>query len=370
MKLIVCVACAFGYGPVAKLISICRGLVGYRLIYVGNGVSLELASHEDIFSELIDIDVYTPEGEKEFANLLERDIALLLTVLEPNVVGTAKVRGIPVCYIDSLFWMWDRFEVKCRGVDAYIAQNYFGVDEKYQKFKKDIKSFYRVGPIIDKSYIGIQKKNHLMINFSGMDSIMTQKSNKYLYCEPMVEILLDILKKSEWSKVLFTGNREVMDNFRERYKDIPYEFKHLSHSEFLKNLSEARMILTTPGLTTTYEALIYKTPIRFLPPINYSMLLMLSQYKRKEFSDDFNWDNIFSDVQIEENLPERLGVELVAKIVRRFNADKNAQKKLTSFLRIKIKSVPDSAFQKCIMGEQFSDGVDEVRKIIEKIMEA
>lgn len=66
------------------------------------------------------------------------------------------------------------------------------------------------------------------------------------------------------------------------------------------------MVLTTPGLTTTYEALVYNIPIRFLPPQNYSQALMLKHYRNTGFADiSFDWTDVYNESIVPLYLPEK-----------------------------------------------------------------
>lgn len=368
MKKIICTATSFGYGPVSKLLTICKHLSNYDLIFVGSGVALELAKHENCFKNIKEIDILTEHGKELFKKeILKAD--LVLNVLEPESILLAKEGNIPVVYVDSLFWMWDKLPNECIEVDRYIAQSFPGVREKLKNIGAEIKNFDIVGPIIDREYISNeQKEDFIIVNLSGMESPFVKAGKNLIYPKPIIKLIVTALQNTRSENVIFTGNDKVMKEMTEKYSTTPFKFKHVSHEEFLKLLSKAKMIITSPGLTTTYEALVYNTPIRFLPPQNYSMALMLELYKEIGFADiSISWNDLYENDKTKKDMPEEEGVKRVAKLIEDFSKDIKAQKKVGEvFEKMLTVQSPNIDKQIKILGEELLDGAMEIKNIIEE----
>ena len=90
--------------------------------------------------------------------------------------------------------------------------------------------------------------------------------------------------------------------------------EHFGHEEFLKLLAEARLVLTSPGLTTTLECEALGTPVRFLLPQNYSQALMVERSLREGASDRCLALSTFGRrYVVESGMPEASGVDLVGQ---------------------------------------------------------
>ncbi|MCZ0756143.1 hypothetical protein [Anoxybacillus sp. J5B_2022] len=371
MKKIICTATSFGYGPVSKLITICKNLkkLGLELELIGDGIALELANHTDYFNKVYRYNFTNIEDSSciKFSKIF-READLMLNVLEPNAVLIANKYEIPTIYIDSLFWMWEDIPPILHNVKYYIAQRFPGISSKIKRFSKEIKNFYLCGPIVDTSFTSEGGRDDLLlINFSGLETPFTKIGENLYYPEAIMSNLISPLNESSWKEIVVTGNKSIMQHFKKLYGQFfRGHFKHLSHDNFLELMSKAKMIITSPGLTTTYEALVYGTPIRFLPPQNYSQALMLNFYQRCGFSDiTLNWCDLYPDYIIPVDLPEEQGVFLVNNTIKRFSQDNLSQKIARNQFKKMIETPPPSIEnQREILGETLSDGVSEIVNII------
>lgn len=370
MKRLVCTATAFGYGPVSKLLTVCKLLAQHRLEFVGTGVALELARHAQCFSGIYEADPASREGQAVLRDLLA-GADLLVNVLEPTALDAAWECRIPCCYIDSLFWMWAGLPSECNDVACYVVQRFPGVSEKQKHFGHQVANLRPVGPIVDRAYLGKESREDLLlINLSGLESPFARVSDGLLYPEPVVAALVEALRGTPWSNVVVAGNRAVMAQLEQRYGRPGLAFRHLSHEDFLRLLARSRMLLSSPGLTATYEALVYRTPIRFLPPQNYSQALMLGLHRQSGLADlSLGWNDLYADAAIPPDLPEDEGVRRVLRSIQRFGEDADGQRTAQAIFRNMLSfSLPDSDCQLSRLGEELTDGAAEVRTIIEHLL--
>lgn len=242
MVKIICTATSFGYGPVSKLLTICKELAkkGYQLEIIGAGVALELASHTNVFDKIWKIDFSNPDIKKSCLDEVLKKADLFLNVLEPKAVSLAKNYDIPITYVDSLFWMWDKMDISLKDVDKYIAQKFPGVQDNIKKFKWDTEgssnNFYVCNPIVNTKHMNMsaKKDNLLLVNFSGIETPFND-INQDCYSNKVMDNLIEHLNNSSYERILVTGNNKIMNEFNMMYKKVfRGEFKHLAHDDFYK----------------------------------------------------------------------------------------------------------------------------------------
>jgi hydroxymethylcytosylglucuronate/cytosylglucuronate synthase len=366
VKRLICTAAPFGYGPVAKLLTICKFLTNYQLEFVGTGPALELARHASYFSTITKADYDLSANRQLFQPILS-GADLLLASVEPAAIELARTFQVPCCYVDSLFWMWDTLPEACYEVTCYCAQRFPGVSERQATFGRSVRNLRLVGPIVDRTFRRTGKRDpFLLVSLGGLESPLVREHESLLYAGPVISALDQALRRSQWSEVIVTGNHAVMVHLQEHYGRPGLTFTHLAHEDFLKLMARAAFLLTSPGLTTTYEALVYQVPMRFLPPQNYSQALMLKLYRSNGLADRaLDWCDLYPQALITEGLPEEEGVRQVQASIQRFAADLAAQEVAVSvFQEMLTYSLPDSSMQASRLGIPLTDGAQEVATII------
>ncbi|MGI2729925.1 UDP binding domain-containing protein [Bacillus cytotoxicus] len=170
-------------------------------------------------------------------------------------------------------------------------QNYFDIDQKVNVLKKDINNLIVCDPITSLLTKDINTElNQIIFNFSGLETpFMKNMDDLLLYPKTIFENAYEALNESKFDRIIVTGNDKVMTYLKKEYGNkFRGEFKHLSHEEFLIELQNSKMLVSSPGLTATYEAMAYNVPVRFLPPQNYSQALM----KSRKYFDSFKGLNV------------------------------------------------------------------------------
>lgn len=339
-KTLICGATSFGYGPIAKLLAIARVLqsLNYQLIFLGNGTALELARYFP-FEQCIEYDISNVEHLSDLGIPLE-GISGIINVLEPVLAHFAQNMSLPHFYIDSLFWMWHQIDVHTANADIYFIQRFPGVEEKLARWRDSIHNPRLVGPIVESSdYIPRrdQRGNHIIINYAGLESGLVDVDRGLLYPYVLTALLMPILQKSApfHQKIVFTGNQRVMFQLEQQFPQRPanVQFTHLSHDAFLKILASSSLLVTSPGLTTTYEAFLSGIPVRFLPPQNYSQTLMLDYYRREGLADiSFHWNDVYADYAVSSEMEESVAVRQVLSVIDRFSQDPQAQQQAMGIL--------------------------------------
>lgn len=376
MKKLICAATSFGYGPVTKLLTICRALnlEENELYFVGNGIALNMVQKTSFFKGIYDINFENINYEscpKEIVKLIE-DSDVMLNVLQPTSVEIAQFCNIPVIYVDSLFWMWDKIPDFLKKVDAYFVQKYFDIDERVNLLKRDISNLIICDPIITSLTTDMNTKlDQVIFNFSGLETPFTKDiDDLLLYPKVIFENAYEALNESNFDRIIVTGNEKVMIHLKKEYGDkFRGEFSHLSHAEFLIELQNSKMLVTSPGLTVTYEAMSCNVPVRFLPPQNYSQALMIKKYIEIGLADKyFDFTDIYDDYQIERDMPEEIGVALVKDIILRFSEDSTSSNIAKSAIQsILTENVPNIKKQKELLEFTDSLGTEKIVEMIQNI---
>jgi hydroxymethylcytosylglucuronate/cytosylglucuronate synthase len=355
---------------VAKLLTLAAKLQHHELLFAGTGVALELAATSSLFVGSMSVDPSTEQGCRQLLGLL-RSADACLSVIEPDVVALAAKQQVPCCYVDSLFWMWDKLPDHLRSVDLYVAQRFPGVEA--QAARIPVKNLIMVGPIIDRSHLGEHRQDDvLLVNLAGLESPFVTFGSTLHYPEAVMPSLAEALGLATYRNVVVTGNRTVMGDLAWRYPAPGVTYMHLSHDAFLAQMARARMVLTSPGLTTTYEALVHGTPVRFLPPQNYSQALLLDRYRRQGLSDvDFTWSDADFEAGITSGLPESEGVSRVLRAIERaIGSEKVRIHLLKVFEQMLTLPVPDVHQQRERLGEPLTDGALEACTALEAMLAA
>jgi hypothetical protein len=337
-KRLVCVASGYGYGPVSKLLAVAKRLkaLGYALCFVGRGPAWELARHFP-FDEML---VWEETGDH---GSIEQELGLsngIVNVMEPKFGVLAQRTPLPHFYIDSLFWMWSRLHTWTAKADIYFVQNFPGVQAKMNQWRANIRNPQLVGPIVDvpDDWQGQDKSATLVVSFGGLESGSLKADQELVYPHILTSLLLPILNEADfrYESIVFTGNEGVMSYLDRQFYTRPdrVQFAHLSHHSFVSLLRSARCILSSPGLTTAYEAFLLRIPVRFLPPQNYSQTLMLDHYIKTGLSDlTLHWRDLYPEYNVDHGLEVSAAVRTISSTINGFAKDLEAQERATEILR-------------------------------------
>lgn len=303
---ILCEAVSFGFGPVGKLIAIAELLSkDYELDFIGSGCSFDLAKKSVVFNHFYDIDTTS------FNAMIPTDIIdrydIVISVINPVFGEQILKRGKKLIVIDSLFYMWHTLHPVWRSCDLLIIQSFYKENERLQR--ESLSNAFIVGPIISntvKSRLNTSK-NRLVMNFGGADYPYLSKSDILPEFIKSIAIQLSSINGFD-EKIITIGSRFSKE--LACLEEYGYIIQTCSHEEFIALIKNANILMSVPGLTSTFEAFSLSIPTLFLPPLNYSQLLNLQKLKNNGVADySINWYALF-DVP-DEILEETQGVLLV-----------------------------------------------------------
>ena len=333
-KKILCDAKAFCFGPVSKLLMICEHLKEkYELIFLVSGTS-KILSNDGSADRIIECNT-EDENELKKNEIEFRKADLFINIMNPVSAKFASKIGIPQIQIDSLFWMWDDISKEVLDSDIYFIQNFEGVEKQLNKFKGKIKNPVIIGPIIKDPLGDIKEKNKLLINLGGMESAFIKVGVNTQYPFVISGILDKMFSRNiDFDEIIFAGNKEVLEKIKLKFPKSKIKFKFFDHNSFLKEIKEAKLILTSPGLTATFEAFNTGTPVFFLPPQNYSQYWNLDNFIQKGIAKyAINWNKIYPEFNILRNEEQKKGVEKILSCIQRFEKDEEAWLKIENSIK-------------------------------------
>jgi hypothetical protein len=314
------------------MLTVSESISGFSdLTLLASGTSSELGK-KGPFKKIVECNTENISDLEKNSRFFDK-AELFINVMNPVSTKFAKQRNVPVAQIDSLFWMWDDISKEVAESEFYFIQKFDGVKEQLEKFSGRIKNPVLVGPIIMEKP-KVKQKNQLIINFGGIESAMIKIGKNSNYPFTVAKILCECLEKQDsFDSVLFVGLGKIMSQLKKKYAKTGFRFSFLNHDDFLEELAASKMLLTSPGLTTSFEAFSFGIPSFFLPPQNYSQYWNLSKFKKHGLVfRDTNWSSVFPDLEILPNEPEEIGVGKVLKAISRFDNEASAQKKISELI--------------------------------------
>lgn len=331
-------AVPFGYGPVAKIHAIACDLkeLGAEVVFAGDGVAYEFFVRENI-CHCINVDVRTEEGRNEVTKVA-KEFDYALTCMYPEFV--VAVAGAVKCgYVDSLFWMWDRFVFdrfpELKGVNDYFIQNTFGAGSV--GILEEIENPRMVGGIFpSRKRTGVPAvREGICLSFGGVENIYSDPEKIRYPFEMMALLEGSNFFEGQKDEISVYASGRIVSKLERIFGHLNVKFLSAKHSDFMDSLSHSKWVLATPGLTTILEAFSFGTPLFFMPPQNYSQFLILGHLSDEGHPLSLpNWDQIYPEFKLHSSVAEEEAVSSITKIASRFFDDQDRQTKLLPFLRL------------------------------------
>ncbi len=338
-KNILCDAKAFCFGPISKLLVVSELLCEkYNVIFLVSGTSKILTEHTK------DVSIYECNTEDREDLLKHRHLFeeadIFINIMNPISAKFAAECNVPIVEIDSLFWMWESILDEILNSERYFIQNFDGVEEQLRKYGSQIKHPVLVGPIVKDIPDAVPKKNKLLINLGGMESTSIKVGVNTNYPFVITRILEETLSDQHpFDEIICAGNKDIIEKIKELLPKSTITFNFFDHDAFLRELAEAKILITSPGLTTAFESFNAEVPTFFLPPQNYSQYWNLDSFIKNDIAQSaINWNNLYPDTKIIKNEEQKKGIEKVLTCTNNFEHDYASQNKIKEYIRAIIKS--------------------------------
>lgn len=363
----------FAFGPISKLLFIASLLrkKNHNLIFIGFGTSLQLAKKFP-FDEIYEVDTDL-ESSKEILISLIKNSDLLISSMDLPTIKIANELQLPAIWIDCLFWFWENIPQETYNVKAYIRERTINDTVNEIKFKNKIQNFYTVGPIVGHKKTSF-KKPQALISFGGAEASYWYKVGKDTnYPFVMTSILENYVDWKSFNKVILVSSEHIINLLKEKFPNSLFEFKSLSQDNFIKRLTQSKILLTTAGLVTTESAFQQEIPVLFLPSSNNSHYLLLE--KLREFNlapASVQLSDFMARVEI-QGIPPKESMQAVMNQLRLFENSKDIQKQVGEKVNYFINNMDSWAKNQVDSGKKYMESLGEngakmVVKIIEKIL--
>ncbi len=377
MARIIATAENYAFGPASKLATVCEQLLkkGHYLIFIGDGTAYQLASKVG-FQEVYKYDTDSP-GFSKWAEPLFKNADALLSSVDRSSVILAKRVGLPVIWLDMLFWWWDVVPDYLYDIGLYIQQNSVRNERNMELFADKIKNMHVVGPIVDVSFKKSNtKKKQLLVAFGGTEAAGWYKVGKdSFYPYTFTKLIVEEVDTSKYDTVFFAGNEKIMADLEKKYGNDKFKFGILSHDEWLKQIAASEDILINPGLEAPLEAIAYEKPIFFLPPYNSSAYVELEEFRETGVADAFNSIHFtdyfpkksFLGRDLKEIMKEFL--EELQKFEKSDDILRDCAKRINAYLNASIKQKEKQVTrQKSFMKQIGENALDETVELIDKFV--
>ena len=282
----------FGLGPVGKVSSIVTGLSDeYNFFACGNEFDL------NIFNNGIFKDTLFSKDKEKISNFVEKyNIDYAIVVLDVELATILMNLNVKVIFVDSLPFMWTQADIDegLLPLDAtvYCAQKCCNLTEASKKVLAQVKNLKWINPIqskLEKKYRPYEE-DYIHINVGGLHSPI---GNGESYIKTVIIPLLKIFKSE---KIIITCGTTAKISILNELKNEGIDSRNikvetLQQKDFISSINNAKLFLTSPGLTTIYETESLHKPTIILPPQNLSQFYNI-EYAKKILDEykTINWD--------------------------------------------------------------------------------
>ena len=282
----------FGLGPVGKVSSIVTGLSDeYSFFACGNEFDL------NIFKDGTFKDTLFSKDKEKIANFIKKHkINYAIVVLDVELATILMDLNVKVIFVDSLPFMWTQADIDegLLPLDAtvYCAQKCCNLTEASKKVLAQVKNLKWINPIqskFEKKYRPY-KEEYIHINVGGLHSPI---GNGESYIKTVIIPLLKIFKSE---KIIITCGTTAKISILNELKNEGIDSRNikvetLQQKDFISSINNAKLFLTSPGLTTIYETESLNKPTIILPPQNLSQFYNI-EYAKKILDEykTINWD--------------------------------------------------------------------------------
>lgn len=271
---LLCDSNPMAYGSTAAMLAVLDHTGAHHTAMAGS-ITQELLAQDPAVHELVQVD--NKRVEQVAALLDQRTFDAALVVSNRSNLELYRSRALPVFFLDILFWYGDdkTHSVWDTAVEAF-AQDFPGVRERIDSMRLERPPTV-VGAVIRRPTPG-EPIGRALVNLGGVRSrfIDAERSKTFL---SIVRATLDGIDHA-----LPAGEIDVAcgtDAARWLSTQLParYRPRTLHAAEMTRLMSNASIVITTPGLNAVLEGLVAKRPMAFLLPQNASQVFQLARYE-------------------------------------------------------------------------------------------
>ena len=361
----------FGLGPVGKVSSIVTGLSDeYNFFACGNEFDL------NIFNNGTFKDTLFSKDKEKISNFVEKyNIDYAIVVLDVELATILMNLNVKVIFVDSLPFMWTQADIDegLLPLDAtvYCAQKCCNLTDASKKVLAQVKNLKWINPIqskFEKKYRPY-KEEYIHINVGGLHSPI---GNGESYIKTVIIPLLKIFKSE---KIIITCGTTAKISILNELKNEGIDSRNikvetLQQKDFISSINNAKLFLTSPGLTTIYETESLHKPTIILPPQNLSQFYNI-EYAKKILDKykTINWDTQKLNLDYLQSILPKGETYVVDKIYEFITelVNSNFENKFIERFNLMLKQ--DYKKKKKSNFKIEGNGVEDIRKILINLIE-
>jgi len=252
----------FGFGPAAAVASLTPLLQksGIQLSYIGEEHTLDLQN--DLAYEVIyDITDMTTHQRRILMNEIAGKYDLFITAMDFNMAEIAEKAGIKTIIYDALTWYWPEIHPAIKNAELYIAQQFFGTEERLINEAHSFPAYKLVSPIIAAN-TKYEEKQHILLNMGGLQNPYWDFKDTIAYAKLMLDAVTAAIPETE--TLIITTSSTVANALNDsRIVTLPRQ-------SMIETLAKSKFAIMTPGLGNIYDAASFDIPTLWLPPANDS----------------------------------------------------------------------------------------------------
>lgn len=310
----------FGFGPSAAIASIYPHLRAEfeTVSYVGKHHTLDLQQGLD-YTKIHDVSFMGKDEREDVLIPIMQEYDVFISAMDHKMVEIAQKAGLKTCYYDALAWYWKDIPQSVKQADLYMAQDFFGVEERLSSiFGRHAQNTALVSPIVSRPAISAPKE-HVLINLGGLQNPYWPIEDITAFAHHVIDLAKQAIPADE--KLLIACSQSVVERLgRDDVQTFPRE-------QMQDVLSGAKWAFMTPGLGNIYDAAAYDIPTIWLPPANDSQGQQLRLLQAAKMQDaNLDW-HVFTDSAAVDYKAEQLSVlQDISQRAKAFTQDHNTRK--------------------------------------------
>lgn len=297
----------FGFGPSVAVASIFPYLrkrfknVGF----VGKAHTLDV-QRKLPYNATFDISNLRPDEEKARLKEIAGNYDLFFTAMDFPMAKQMRDLGIPkICRYDALAWYWPELPESLDTNDLYLAQNFFGVQERLAAQEGRFALAHVVPPLVPGKQTR-EKPDHVLINLGGLQNPLWTIEETTKYARKLIAALFDVIPATE--KVMIATSKAIAE--RVGSPKLIY-----TREEMRAILGRSKYAFMTPGLGNIYDSAVYDLPTTWLPPANDSQGQQLDLLRKHDMLDgSVDWNDAGQSIDYYEQ--QALVLEKISRAVR------------------------------------------------------
>ncbi len=349
----------FGFGPTAAIAGFFPHLRPHfdTIGYMGKKHTLDLQKSlpYDAIHDVTD----TPKKNiaAPYADVF-KDYDILFTAMDHKIAEEAQNAGLKVFYYDALAWYWPSIPPAVQHSDLYIAQNFFGVEQRL----KDVFAAHadahtvpptapRVAPRIGADML--RAKDHVLINLGGLQNPFWPLEDVIDYARAVITALRAAIPPSE--TIVIAGSEAVAKALHaEGVQTYP-------RKDMEDILARSKLAFMTSGLGNIYDAAAYDLPTIWLPPANDSQGQQLDLLAQNAMIDAaLTWQDITKGEAIDYRADQQHVLSRIAATATRLCTDPQTQGRLTELAQTHFNGFADKNHSRtAIILDRFGNGGEE-----------